>query len=108
MSTINRVNGITGTAVAGAVTMTGRFGKVTTEALTTAAAALYTLTITNTAIAATDMVMASCANGTNSQGGPNVLSVTPAAGSLVIVIQNIHASLALNGTLKISYCSFAA
>lgn len=34
MSTINRVNGITGTAVANAVTMTGRFGKITTEALT--------------------------------------------------------------------------
>ena len=107
MSTINRVNGVTGTAVANAVTMTGRFGKITTEALSTAAAATYTVTVTNTAIAATDMVMVSVDQGTNSAGAPSVQLVTPAAGSLVIIIKNVHASNAFNGTLLISFVSFA-
>jgi hypothetical protein len=40
----------------------------------------------------------------NTQGTPMVVSVTPAAGSLVIVVQNKHASAeALNGTLVISF-----
>lgn len=37
MSTLNRTNGVIGTAVAGAVAVNGRFGKITTEALVTAA-----------------------------------------------------------------------
>ena len=34
---------------------------------------------------------------------PAVTTVTPAAGSLVIIVQNIHASAALNGTIKIAF-----
>jgi hypothetical protein len=93
----------TATATAGAATLAAGRGKVTSEALTTAAAAAYTLTITNTAIAAADIVMASVANGTNTQGVPVITRVTPAAGSLVIVVTNLHASQALNGTLVISF-----
>jgi hypothetical protein len=107
MSTINRVNGVTGTAVTNAVTVTGRFAKITTEALTTAAGATYTLTVTDTAIAATDLTMVSVGQGTSSAGMPTVARVEPAAGSLVIIIQNIHASAALNGTLLINIMSFA-
>lgn len=109
MSTINRVNGGTATATAGAATLANRFGKVTSEALTTAQNAIYTLTITNTAVAATDMVFASVANGTNSAGTPIIGSVTPAAGSLVITVINQHASaVALNGTVKVSFAAFPA
>jgi len=76
MSTINRVNGGTATAVAGAATLNNRFGVVTTEALSTAQDAAYTLTITNAQIAASDMVFASVANGSNSQGTTVVTKVT--------------------------------
>ena len=93
----------TGTAVAGAVTFAKRLGKITTEALTTAAAATYTLTITNSQIAAADHVYVSVDNGTNTQGAMVVQRVTPASGSVVIVLKNVHASEALNGTLKISF-----
>lgn len=109
MSTINRVNGGTATATAGAATLANRFGVITTEALTTAQNAIYTLTVTNSQVKATDMVFASVTDGTNTQGTPMVVRVTPAAGSLVITVQNKHASSeALNGTLKISYASFPA
>jgi len=101
-STVNAIGAATATA--GAATLAARRGKITTEALTTAQNLFYTLTITNTTCAAADMVMASLANGTNSAGTPVITSVTPGAGSIVIVVQNMHASaVALNGTLVISY-----
>lgn len=94
----------TGTAAAGAVTLAARQGKITTEALTTAQNANYTLTITNSLIAAADIVMVSLAYGTNSAGLPIVQRVTPAAGSVVIVIANkIDTATALNGTLVVSF-----
>jgi hypothetical protein len=100
----NLVGVSTATATAGAATLAATVGKVTSESLTTAQNAFYTLTITNTAIAAADAVFASVANGTNTQGTPMVVRVTPAAGSLVIVLQNKHASAeALNGTLVVSF-----
>ena len=109
MSTIFSLNSGTATAAAGAATLANRFGKITTEALTTAQNAIYTLTITNTAIRATDLVMASVANGTNTQGTPVVTRVQPADGSLVILVSNLHASAqALNGTIVVSFAALGA
>jgi hypothetical protein len=94
----------TGTATAGAITLNTAAGKVTTESLTTAQNANYTLTLTNSSIAAADLVFASVANGTNTQGTPVLLRVTPAAGSATIVVRNAHDSAqAFNGTLVISF-----
>jgi hypothetical protein len=94
----------TGTASSGAVTLNGKLGTVTTEALTTAQNAFYTLTITNSDITADSVVMASVANGTNTQGTPMIVRTQPAAGSLVVTVQNKHATdQVLNGTLKISF-----
>lgn len=93
----------TATATAGAATLSKSAGTVTSESITTAAAATYTLTITNTTVAAADQVFASVANGTNSAGAPTIMTVTPGAGSLVVVVRNAHASAALNGTIKISF-----
>lgn len=93
----------TGTAVAGAVTINQNSGVVTSEALTTAAGAVYTLTITDSSIAAADIVLVSMGNGTNSAGSPAITTITPAAGSVVIKVQNIHASAALNGTLTFGF-----
>ena len=93
----------TATATAGAATLNKAAGKVTSEALTTAAAAAYTLTVTCSEVAAADLVFASIANGTNTQGIPVISRVTPAAGSFVVVVSNQHATEALNGTLVVSY-----
>lgn len=93
----------TASATAGAATLNQPSGVVTSESVTTAAAATYTLTLTNSKIAATDIVLASVGNGTNSAGTPEICSSTPANGSVVIVIRNAHASAAFNGTLKISF-----
>lgn len=92
----------TATATAGAATLNSRQGKITSEALTTAQDASYTLTLTNSTIAAADNVFVSIANGTNSAGMPVVSRVTPEAGSVVIVITNTIAA-ALNGTLVVSF-----
>lgn len=93
----------TATATAGAATLSKSTGKVTSESITTAAGAAYTLTLTNTQIAAADIVMTNVANGTNSQGIPVIGLVTPGAGSCTIVVRNLHASQAFNGTVVISF-----
>lgn len=109
MPTTNFPNGLgvtvgTGTAASGAVTIQARAGKITSEALTTAQNAFYTLTITNGEVAAADLVFASVANGTNTQGTPMIEKITPAAGSVVIRVCNKHASAeALNGTIVVSF-----
>lgn len=93
----------TATAVSGAATLAKMAGTVTSEALTTAALATYTLTLTNTDIAAADQVFASVAFGTATTGIPEITTVTPGAGSVVIVVRNAHATVALNGTIVISF-----
>ena len=53
--------------------------------------------------------MASVANGTNTQGSPVVTRVSPAAGSLVILVANLHASAqAFNGTIVVSFAAMGA
>lgn len=93
----------TATAVSGAATSNAYAGKVTTESLTTAAGATYTLTLTNNFIAVADVVLVNVGRGSDTTGTPVVASVTPAAGSVVIIIQNIHATAAFNGTLQVGY-----
>jgi hypothetical protein len=96
----------TATASSGAATLNKDAGVITSESLSTAAGATYTLTLTDSSIAAADQVMASVALGTATTGTPAITTVKPAAGSVVIVVQNIHASAALNGTIKIAFVVF--
>jgi len=96
----------TASAVAGAATVSKQAGVVTSEALTTAAGATYTLTLTNTLVAATSIVLASVSDGTNSQGTLTVGKITPGAGSVTIGVRNAHATEALNGTIKIAFAVF--
>lgn len=93
----------TAAATSGAATLNKSAGVITSEALSTAAAAQYTLTLTDSQIAAADQVFASVQLGTDTTGTPAIVRVTPAAGSVVIIVQNIHASAALNGTIKVSF-----
>lgn len=94
----------TGTCSSSAVTINDYIGKITTEDLTTAQNAIETITLTNSCIAAADVVLVTLANGTNTQGTPMLGTVTPAAGSCVIKVINKHASSqAFNGTVKLGF-----
>lgn len=94
-----------GTAVAGAATAHGEVGTITTEPLTTAAGATYTLTLNNSYMGPKSHVVASVANGTNAQGDPSLGTVAESEFGVVITVVNRHASQAFNGTLKIKYQS---
>jgi hypothetical protein len=93
----------TATATAGAATLNKTAGVITSESLSTAAGSIYTLTLTDSAIAATDQVMASVQPGTSTTGTPSITTVDPVAGQLIIKVKNIDASNAFNGTLLISF-----
>lgn len=94
------------TAVAGAATLNKDAGVITSESLSTAAGAAYTLTLTDSSIASADQVFASVQYGTATTGAPDVTLVTPGSGQVVIIIQNIHATAPLNGTIKIAFAVF--
>lgn len=91
------------TSTAAAATINLPRGQITTEAVSTAAAAVYTFTLTNSLIVPTSQLFVSVGNGTNTTGVPNVATVTTGAGTATIAIQNIAAAAALNGTLKINF-----
>lgn len=98
----NGNGGKTATAVAGAVTLNKNAGVITTEALTTAAAGIYALTITNSTIVATDSVFASVSLASSTTGAPSITGIKNSAGSVVIYIQN-SGSAAFNGTLRVAF-----
>jgi len=93
----------TATSTAGAASIGNQAGLITTEALTTAAGATYTMTLTNPLITASSLVFVTVAKGTSTTGEPVVQFVTPATGSAVILIRNVAAAAALNGTVKIGF-----
>lgn len=76
---------------------------VTTEALTTAVAATYTFTLTDSLVTlAGAPVLVQVHDGTNTTPGLVVTSVTNAAGSVVVVLTN-NGSAALNGTILLAF-----
>ena len=91
-----------GNGVASTATLNNKCGVVTTEALTGPTASEYTLTLTNSAIAAADITMVSLANGTNTTGLGSIERVTQGAGSVVIVIRQMSTA-SFNGTMLIKY-----
>lgn len=97
----------TAAATAGAATLNQGAGFVTSEALTTAAGANYTLTLTNSFIDANTLVIANVsygsAAGATTQGTPTVCEVLPAAGSATIVVRNVDGAAAFNGTIVIGF-----
>lgn len=92
------------TGAAAAATLNTESGVITTETgVNTAAGSVYTFTLTNSKIAAADIVLASVAFGTATTGEPILERITPAAGSVVFRIRNVAAAAAFNGSLKIAY-----
>ncbi len=101
------VDVVTGTATSttNAATINAQAGVITTEALTTAAAATYVMTLTNSLITANSIVNVTVGKGTATGAGLVPLTVTPSAGSCVMVLQN-PAGTAVNGTVKIGFTVF--
>lgn len=90
-------------AAAGAATLNQGGGLVTSESITTAIGATYTLTLTNSLVDANTLVFAQANLGTSTQGTPSVTSVANGAGSVVIKVKNIDAANAFNGTIVVGF-----
>ena len=101
-ATVKESNVGAATASAGAATLNSLMGQITTEALTTAAAAEYTLTLTNSQIAAADLIFASV-DPLTSAGSPAIGQCKANAGSAVITVTNLHASAAFDAAIKINF-----
>ena len=92
----------TATATSGAATLNTLLGTITTESLSTAAGATYTLTLTNSTVTAASPVQAVVYSKSNTTPGVDVLSIVPAAGSVVIKVIN-NGVAAVNGTLLVIF-----
>ena len=89
------------TSASTGVTLNKVTGQITTVALTTAAAGEERFTVTNSAVAATDVVVLGT---TYNGGGTPMLSVVKiAAGAFDVVITNVHASAALDALMVINF-----
>lgn len=92
---------VTAKATAGNAVAHGEALLITTEALSQAAGAAYTLTVGNSQIKPDSIVFPVIYNGSNTQGDPSLATLAISLGKVVISIINRHASQALNGTLQI-------
>lgn len=97
------VDAVAGTSASGAITLNCVAFNITTESLTTAAAAEYTLTMTNNRISADSIVLFTVWRWSTTQWTMIAGWATPSAWSTTLVMTNTHASEALNGTLKIKW-----
>mgnify|MGYP001618743310 CR=1 FL=1 len=89
------------TSASTGVTIVAPCGQITTVALTTAAAAEERFTVTNSIVAATD-VIAVCTTY-DGAGNPIVAVQKVAAGVFDILITNVHATAALNAAMVINF-----
>ncbi len=91
------------TSTANAATLARNGGVILTEALTTAVGSTYTMTHTNSLVAAADPPMeVAMVDGTNTGGQAILQSVSMAAGSAVYIFKNVG-SAAFNGTKVIAF-----
>lgn len=90
------------TCSSNAATLNTRNGKITSESLSTAAAAAQALTITCNKVAAGDIVHVTRIGGTSATGTP-IIKAVAGDGSFVITLDNKHASAAFNGTFILGY-----
>ncbi len=94
----------TGTESSNAVTISKQSGVITTTSLTTAQYATETITLTNTLITTSSVVLASIMGGLNTTAGITV-SATAGNGTSTITLTNLNSS-ALNGTVIIGFAVF--
>lgn len=91
-----------GTATGNTPTINNGSGIITTAALATAAGGTQAITMANNRVTASDAVQATLDNN-GSTGTPVVANVRVTDGQIVFLIQNIHASVALNAAVKIYF-----
>lgn len=89
------------TSISTGVALNTIAGKITTVSSTLAAAAEATFTVTNSKVAATDVVVVSTTYG--GAGTPLVFCSQVAAGTFNITITNLHAANALDNVLVINF-----
>lgn len=92
----------TGTVSSGAVTINTQAGVITTTSLSTAGGASTTITLTNSQISSSSVVLLSWMGGTNTTAN-FTMSVVPGTGTATITIFNNTAATALNGTIIIGF-----
>lgn len=85
------------------VTLNKVTGQITTDATSLAAGAEATFTVTNSAVAATDVVVVCAASGQTSATSVPVVTAV-AAGSFDITLTNLNASTADTGAMVINFC----
>lgn len=87
------------TSTAGAATVNHQAGVITTEALTTAAAAAYAFTLTNSRITTASVVLLMLMGGTNTTRGIELRAIPGSGSATLSLFNNNVAGTALNGTL---------
>ncbi len=92
----------TATGTSHAETLNAQAGIITTESLTTAAAATESRTLTNNFIQTGSMVLVWVVGGGNTRLAIIPSSAVSSAGSATISLTNAHAS-SLNGTVKYAF-----
>ena len=92
----------TGNTASGNATCNAMAGVITTTSSTTAAGSSYTLTITDSVVASSDLIFCSLNNGTNSTSVPIISRVLPSSGGFTVLIYNAG-SVAFNGTFVVSF-----
>jgi hypothetical protein len=103
MTSVNPGDHGSATSTAGAATVHHTGGTITTEALTTAAGADYSFTLTCNNVLDGSAPLFSVGNGSNTTVPYYVHSVQVTAGQVTFKIRNAHATVALNGTLVIYF-----
>lgn len=97
LGTVTQITSITTGVTLGAIA-----GTITTVSSTLAAAAEADFVVTNSKVAATDVVVANI-KSTSSAGTPIVSVAAVAAGSFTLRLTNLHATNALDNTLLINF-----
>lgn len=92
----------TGTLSSNAITATKFAGQITSEALTTAAAASQAFVITLSGAAATDLVLLTKAGGTNTRKNFQLEGVMT-TNTLTVTLYNTEPTNAINGTVIFNY-----
>jgi hypothetical protein len=92
------------TSTSGAATLNTLSGFIQTESLATAPLGTYTMTLTNSLITSGTQAVpqVEMLSLTNTQGSPQINSITNAVGSCVIVFENVGTQ-AFNGTFAIPF-----
>lgn len=90
------------TSRATGVTLSKPVGQIVTDATSLAAGAEATFTVTNTLVAATDVVVV-CAKGGQTAGTSVPVVSAVAAGSFDITLTNLHAATADTGAMTINF-----